>query len=348
MDWFISDYNFLAHRAVESYNWAAAPQTLLIYGPAGVGKTKLLSWLVSNMRKSGVRVNFLNALHFSRQFSQAVQEKNLSPLRSKWRSSELLLVDGLDLLPGKSASIEELYHTYEHLSQRGGKMVFSLRADSLHLEFLGARFASRLMSGVVVGIDYPKSWELERFIEIEVRRLRLALERELIPALAQHVKNPQEAKAELENFIRFAAAKEDALSYHCFSQYWCERTAREETALHPDNIVRLVAETMQVSIQEIKGNSRRSRLNEARQIAIYLIRTYTDLSYSQIGAYFGRGHTAMIEACHRLESKTSEDPQLDSKVKRFRMVLEERGGSAMLDGIQDFLGGGLFPGKPRG
>ncbi|WP_206812458.1 DnaA/Hda family protein [Paradesulfitobacterium ferrireducens] len=324
MDYFVSEHNMLAYRAVAEYHWASAPQSLLIYGHSGVGKTKLLALLASKTGKSGIRAVFQDALAFSRQYSLALQENTLASVRARWRSSQLLVLDGLEGLKGRPASIEELYHTYEHLGQQGGKMVFSLSAGSPNLVFLGTRFASRIMSGMVIGIDLPASWEIEDYLEFQAHRLRLILEPGIISDLSRRVQSPAEAREALHGFIRFASLKQDALTASCFHEFWQERLMLQETALHPDNIMRFVAEKLEVPLQELKGASRKTHFHEARQIAMYLIRTYTNLSYSQIGDYFGRGHTAILDACRKLEDKARKDAQLEQKIRELSQVLVRR------------------------
>src|SRR5690348_12552566 len=61
-----------------------------------------------------------------------------------------------------------------------------------------------------------------------------------------------------------------------------------------NRIIGLVADRMHVPMIRLKGRVRTQHVAFVRQVAMYLLRHCTDLSYPEIGAAFNRHHSTAI------------------------------------------------------
>ena len=75
-----------------------------------------------------------------------------------------------------------------------------------------------------------------------------------------------------------------------------------------EKIQKTVADHFQIKISELKSSKRLKNLVYPRQIAMYICRNLTDMSYPEIGAKFGgKDHSTIIHAIKKIDKKMSED-----------------------------------------
>lgn len=312
MNWFLSEFNIRAWRLIKNYEPENAPGVTLIYGPRGIGKSAMLRYLYQHISLNGGSI-FTDALSFSRQYAYAAQDNKLNPFRQRYRSTQLLLIDDLQFFEGKVKTIEELHYTYEYVIGNGGKMVITLEADLPQLEFLGERLASRFLSGVVVPINRPLENEMERFLDEYIHQKHLFMDKLVLGVIAERTNNLADAMRVIQQFIQFAELQQDELSLHCFQVYWENEERKRNAVADPMNIIRITAQTMGIPVEELVGPSRKPRVNDARQLAIYTIRTLCQISYPAIACYFNRNHSTMIISYKKMQEKLTKDHELNKK-----------------------------------
>ncbi|AFQ44537.1 DnaA ATPase domain-containing protein [Desulfosporosinus meridiei] len=309
MNWFVRDFNIRACRLAKKFQFENAPNVTLIYGPRGVGKSALLQYLYKkNQSENGLVIT--DALAFARQYAYAAQERNLNQFRERYRSTRLLLIDDLQCLAGKAKTIEELHYTYEYINNNGGKLVITCEADRLDLGFLGERLASRLLSGVAIPIERPQEFELEAFLEEYVHQKRLFVAKSVLCMISKRIDNLADAVKTIGDYIKFAELHEDELSLACFQAYWYEKERKMLKAPDPINIIRNVAQTMGVSVEDLQSASRKKNVNEVREMAIYAIRSLCHISFPAIASYFNRNHNSIILSYQKMQDKLVKDKEL--------------------------------------
>ena len=254
-------------------------------------------------------------MSFSRQYAYAAQENKLNPFRHRYRSARLLVIDDLQFFEGKVKTIEELHYTYEYVIENGGRMVFALEDNLPQLEFLGERLASRFLSGVVVPINRPLEYEMKRFLDEYIHQKHLFMDELVLEVIAERTDNLADAMKVIEQFIQFAELQQDELSLSCFRFYWEYEEKKRAVVADPANIIRIAAQTMGVSVEELLGPGRTPRVNEARQLAIYTIRTLCQISYPAIACYFNRNHSTMIISYKKIQEKLNNNFELNEKYK---------------------------------
>ena len=312
LNWFISQFNIQAYRLVKSYQIEKAHAVTLIYGPRGVGKSTLLQYLYQQSQlEKGILLTDASA--FARQYAYSAQENNLNSFRKRYRSSRLLIIDDLQFLVGKAKTIEELHYTYEYIIENGGKMVITIEADIPVLDFLGERLASRFLSGAVIPINRLQEIELVLFLEDYIRETRLFIDKLVLNEIAKLTNNFSDAILSLKKFIQFAESQQDELSITCFRTYREYEENNKLKEANPMNIIQNVSQTMGIAIEELLGSSRKPKVNEAREMAIYIIRTLCAISYPEIARLFNRNHNTIIISYKKMQEKLIKDQELKLK-----------------------------------
>lgn len=312
MNWFKSDFNIRAWRLIQNYDIEKAPGVTLIYGSRGVGKSVMLRHLYQStgVNEGGI---FTDSLSFARQYAYAAQENKLNIFRQRYRLTRLLLLDDLQFIAGKVKTIEELHYTYEYVIGNGGKMVITLEGDGPQLEFLGERLASRFLSGMIIPIDRPQVEEMERFLDEYCHFKHIFVDKLVLKTISERKDNLADAVQIIEQFVQFAESQQNALSFLCFQAYCEHEDQRKDRVVDPINIIRIAALTMDVSVEELLGPTRKPKANEARQLAIYVIRTLAKISFPEIGKYFNRKHPTIILSYKKMQEKLVKDQDLYKK-----------------------------------
>ena len=75
-----------------------------------------------------------------------------------------------------------------------------------------------------------------------------------------------------------------------------------------DKIIGEVARTYEVSENEILSRHKTADVAKARQVAMYIARETTELSYKAIGESFGRDHTTALFSVNKIEELIKNSP----------------------------------------
>lgn len=86
-------------------------------------------------------------------------------------------------------------------------------------------------------------------------------------------------------------------------------------------IQRTVCEAYGISLDDMLGVGRTGRVAHPRQVAIYLIRTLTQLSLLEIGRRFHRDHSTVIHALRAIERQRQDNCGLDRRINNFKEFL---------------------------
>jgi chromosomal replication initiator protein len=88
-----------------------------------------------------------------------------------------------------------------------------------------------------------------------------------------------------------------------------------EFIITPENIIKEVCRYFRVEEDQIRGPSRSREILNARQIAMYLIRSMTSLSLDETGKLFKRDHTTALNGITKIENRMKGDNNFAETVK---------------------------------
>jgi chromosomal replication initiator protein len=290
---------------------------LLLHGPAGTGKTHLVSALVAEVTRQcpDLIVTVLPAADCGWLGNADPAEDAIRDLAE----TDLLIVEDLQHLPARA--VETFVQRVDELLARQCPMVCTALAGPRHLGNLSARLASRLVGGLVVRLEPLSAASRLAMLQDKAQRRQLAVGREVLAWLAKHLtgggRQLEGAIARLETLTRRHDQPLDLAGVA--EQFRTEVEAGRPTV---ERIAQRVGGYFRVEPRQLQSRHRSRQVLLPRQVGMYLARQLTGLSLGQIGEYFGgRDHSTVLHACRRVEDALSRDAVLSGAVRQLHADL---------------------------
>ena len=316
-----------ARRVAESDETSHAFNPLFLYGGVGLGKTHLMHAIAweSNRRNPDRKVIYLSAEKFMNQFVAALRRKDTMSFKERFRSCDVLMVDDIQFMSGKESTQEEFFHTLNALVEEGRQVILSADKSPSDLDGVKERLRSRMSWGMVADI-HPSNYELRLGI-LQARREGVAvnLPNKVLEFLAHKVTtNIRELEGALNRLIAHATLVGREVSVDMAREVLADLLRASNRLISVDDIQRRVSAHYNIRTNDMFSNRRSVAIARPRQIAMYLAKDLTSLSYPAIGRSFGgRDHTTVMHAVKKIEQLMAEDSHLSSDVDLLRSLLAD-------------------------
>ena len=307
---------------------AGAYNPLFIHGASGLGKTHLLraiSHYVNNHYPS-YKVRYLTSETFLNEFVQAIRNSTQPEFKQVYRSNDVLLVDDIQFMEGKDGLQEEFFHTFNDLLQNGAQIVLSSDRSPDAMPTLEDRLRSRFKSGLITDIQPPDLVTRLAILEKKAEFSAIEIPSEVLSFIAENITDSiRELEGALIKVTAYASITGQRCSYDLANRVLADLIEKTTKApVTAGTILKATAEAFNFTIEQIIGGSRRRPLVDARQIAMYVTRNMTDLSYPEIGRAFGnRDHTTVIHAVRKIERHMTERKEIFDKVQELQKHVNE-------------------------
>jgi len=292
---------------------------LLLYGPSGLGKTHLLYAVIDKIQKNfpDKKVVYVKGEEFTNQLIDSISRGLTAQFRERYRKADVLLIDDIQFIAGKVSTQEEFFHTFNELYENNKQIIMTSDRPPRDMKTLEERLRTRFESSLNVDIQ-PPDMELRMAI---LKSKSTAIGLEMPPEVMGYIAENLRANVrQLEGAVKKIAAKSFLsganlsvdLAIRCISDMI---TGAEPVSVMIEKILNLVTAKYGVSIEELKSKRRSSNLTAPRHIAIYLIRTMTDMSLPAIGKIFQRDHSTIINSLETVENKIKTNPAYETEIK---------------------------------
>lgn len=325
----IGGSNRFAHAAAQSVAEMPARRwnPLFIYGGAGLGKTHLLQAIANyvTVNYPAYRVRYVTSETFLNEFIESMQSGSREGFKRRYRDVDVLLVDDVQFFRGKQETLEEFFHTFNHLQQTNRQIVLSSDRAPDQIGFED-RLRSRFQQGLLTDIQPP---ELET--RLAILHKKAELEQARIPAdvlefIAANIKdNIRVLEGALIRVSAFASLTHEPITVDRAMEVLGDLLGENQPRpITPQLILEEAAEQFGFSVEELQSKHRQRPLVTARQIAMYVMRELTELSYPNIAREFGgRDHTTVIHAVEKIGAQMSRDRQIYDQVTRLMRAVRQ-------------------------
>ncbi len=323
----VGESNKFAHAAcVAVANKQDTYNPLFIYGPSGIGKTHLLFAITNEIKRKGRSVRFVykKCEEFTNEMIAALKNGTMDRFRAKYRTAEVLLIDDIQFIAGKTAIQEEFFYTFNALYENNKQIILTSDRPPKEISPLEERLCTRFEWGIIADIQPPSEELRNAIIRQKADSLGIVIPED---ALAFLTNSLQKNIRQIEGAIKKIHAVSSLASVP-ITLDMCRRaiadivTNGEPSPVTVERIFKVVAENYGVSVDEIKGQKRNASIAMARHMCIYLVRNNTNLSLEDIGKRFDRDHSTVISSIKRIEEEKEKSPataalidELNGKIK---------------------------------
>lgn len=319
--------NQFAHAAAMAVakNPATTYNPLFIYGGVGLGKTHIIHSIGNEILKTNknLKITYYSSEKFTNELINSLRHGKMEEFRNKFRSIDVLLIDDIQFIAGKKSTQEEFFHTFNALYESHKQIVVTSDKFPKEIPDLEERLRSRFEWGLIADIQEPDTETKQAILKMKSEINNINISEEVIFFLANSItSNVRELEGYLIRIGAYSSLTSTPINIDMAKDVLKNIITENNKEITIDRIQKTVAEHYQIKTSEIKSQKRLKNIVLPRQIAMYISRNMTNLSYPEIGDKFGgKDHSTIIHAIKKIEEKMSSDMGLKMTVDKLMTKL---------------------------
>jgi chromosomal replication initiator protein len=315
-----------AQAVAESKGAIPGSNPLFLYGGVGLGKTHLMHAIAWKIRHNSParKVLYMSAEKFMYQFVRALRNKDVMSFKEHFRSVDVLMIDDIQFICGKDSTQEEFFHTFNALIDNNRQMVISCDRSPSDLDNIEDRIKSRLGWGLVADV-HSTTYELRLgILHSKIEQMKVSIPRSVIEFLASKItSNVRELEGALNKVIAHSTLVGREITLENTQDILRDLLRSNERIITVEEIQKKVAERYNIKVSDISSARRVRSIARPRQVAMYLAKSLTPRSLTDIGKKFGKkDHTTVMHAIKRVEELKVQDPEFQEEVNLLMRILQ--------------------------
>lgn len=297
-------------------NPSAAYNPLFIYGGVGLGKTHLIHAIGNYIHEShpDYKVLYVTSETFTNDVISSIGKNTREDLRDKYRTIDVLIVDDIQFIGGKTSTESEFFNVFNHLRDSDKQIVITSDQPPEKIPLLNERLKTRFGWGLVSDIQKPDFETRAAILRKRVMQDNLDIGEDVINVIAERVTgNVRSLEGSLTKIVAYATFIKKpvtvTLTENVLKDFVNTDGTRRPVTM--DRIRQVICDYFSVSVSELESNRREQRISHPRQIAMYLSRTILNSSFPEIGEFYGgRHYSTVMHGCEQIEKKIDFDAEL--------------------------------------
>lgn len=313
--------NRLAHAAslAVAENPSKAYNPLFLYGGVGLGKTHLLHAIGHEAARHNCNVLYVSSEEFTNDLINAIRRHDTASFRERYRKIDVLLIDDIQFIAGKESTQEEFFHTFNTLHGQEKQIVISSDRPPKAMVTLEERLRSRFEWGLIVDIQPPELETRLAILRFKAEQAGRRVPDDILEYIAHQIQsNIRELEGALTRVLAYADLSGKPLNLQ-LTQIALADFLPEPGSPEPAFVLDIVAKSFNITNAELLSRDRSQKVALPRQIAMYLLREFADVSLPQIGKTVGgRDHTTVMHACDKVADLIERDDLFRRQVFQIR------------------------------
>lgn len=309
-----------AGMAVANKPGGTAFNPLLIYGGVGLGKTHIAHAIGVEVKDKypDKTVLYISSEKFTQQYIDAVKSNNRNDFIHFYQMMDVLIVDDVQFLSGKTGTQDVFFHIFNHLHQNGKQVVLTSDKAPVDMQDIEQRLLSRFKWGLSAELQVPEYETRIAILKNKLYRDGVEMPDDIVEYIAKNIKsNIRELEGVLISMIAQASFNKKEFTLSLTKQIVDKFVKNTKREVSIDYIQKVVSNYFELDVSTLQSKTRKRHIVQARQLAMYFAKRMTKASLASIGAQIGkRDHATVLHACKTVNNLSETD-------KQFRKYVED-------------------------
>ncbi|WP_394971515.1 chromosomal replication initiator protein DnaA [uncultured Croceitalea sp.] len=293
---------------------------LLIFGGVGLGKTHLAHAIGVEIKDKYPErtVLYISAEKFTQQYIESVKKNTRNDFIHFYQLIDVLLIDDVQFLSGKSGTQDVFFHIFNHLHQNGKQVILTSDKAPVDMQDIEQRLLSRFKWGLSAELQAPDYETRVSILKNKLYRDGVEMPDDIIDHVAKNIKtNIRELEGAIISLIAQSSFNKREVTLELAQQVvekFVKNTKREVSI---DYIQKVVSDYFEMDVATLQSKTRKRHIVQARQLAMFFAKKFTKASLASIGSQIGkRDHATVLHACKTVDNLAETD-------KQFRKYIED-------------------------
>lgn len=301
---------------------------LFLYGASGVGKTHLTNAIGTKIKECypEKRVLYVSAHLFQVQYTDSVRNNTTNDFINFYQSIDILIIDDIQEFAGVTKTQNTFFHIFNHLHQNGKQLILTSDRSPVLLQGVEERLITRFKWGMVAELEKPSVELRKDILRHKIHRDGLQFPEEVINYIAENISDSvRDLEGVVISIMAHATIYNREIDLELAQRIVRKVVKSENKTVTIDDIINVVCKHFSLDIATIHTKSRKREVVQARQVAMYLAKNYTDFSTSKIGALIGKkDHATVLHACKTIKELQEVDKTLRAEIEEIQATLKKR------------------------
>lgn len=288
---------------------------LFLYGGVGLGKTHLMHAIGNYVLKNDInkKILYVSSEQFTIDVVNSIRTDNMQAFRDKYRTVDILMVDDIQFIGDKEATQEEFFNTFNELYQNNKIIITTADRPPKDLPTFMDRLKNRLGMGAPIDINPPDFETRIAILRKKAYQLKIDIPDEVYEYIAKRIKtNIRDLEGAIKKIMIHHMLIKKEINIALAEEALKDIIDAKKKKITPELIISKVENHFNLRENDLKSSSKSQNIAFPRQIAMYILKTETDLSLKQIGTFFGgKDHTTVMHAVSKIEKTKSDDSNVD-------------------------------------
>lgn len=322
----IGGFNELAYAASQAIikNPGSTYNPYFVYGNTGLGKTHLIQATGHAIKTNfpHKKIYYTSFERFLNDYVDSLKRNAPSQFKDKYRKFDCLIMDDIQFISGKEKAQEELFHIFNNLYNENKQIIFSSDRHPNFIVGLEDRLKSRFGAGMIVDISNPEFESKLLILKEKVGHRMNLIGDEVVSFIAQnYTGNIRELEGIINVIIAQAELRKQPIHINDVKSIM-KNHIKEKTSRTPEDIIELVSKYYNTNPQLMSGKTRRQDIVYPRQICIYVLRDFLNVSYQAIGEKLGgRDHTTIMHSYEKVKEEKERNAQINKELEEIKQIL---------------------------
>jgi len=292
---------------------------LLIFGGVGLGKTHLAHAIGVEIKDKYPErtVLYISAEKFTQQYIESVKKNTRNDFIHFYQLIDVLIIDDVQFLSGKSGTQDVFFHIFNHLHQNGKQVILTSDKAPVDMQDIEQRLLSRFKWGLSAELQTPDFETRVSILENKLYKDGVEMSEDIIDYVAKNIKtNVRELEGAIISLIAQSSFNKKEVNIDLAQQIvekFVKNTKREVSI---DYIQKVVSDYFEMDVTTLQSKTRKRHIVQARQLAMFFAKKFTKASLASIGTQIGkRDHATVLHACKTVDNLAETDKQFKKYIE---------------------------------